>query len=356
MKVVLIPMAGLGSRFSKEGYTVHKPLIEVAGKPLIRYSIDSLGLSDEWNVVIVARDLGGTYMKDVQNAVPEATIIWIDELTTGATHTCLMAESTIDPEDELIITNCDQYLEWNVDEFLEKSREDGVVGSVLTYKSSDPKNSFCRISSGHVTEIVEKEAVSEEALVGVHYWSKGKYFLESAKDQMSRKDKLNETYISETYQYLINSGNKIISVPINGKYWSTGTPEDLGIFKGYYLEYKVSKPQTFFIDLDGTILKHAHRYSNLKNGQELCDGVKDAMDELDSNGHKIIIVSARKESAREKTEEMLWELGIPYDQLILGVSQGCRVMVNDIISNGSERRARAVNVITDNGWNTKDLM
>jgi len=55
------------------------------------------------------------------------------------------------------------------------------------------------------------------------------------------------------------------------------------------------------------------------------------------------------------TENLLDEFMIPYDQLILGVSQGCRIVINDIISKSSFPRARAVNVITDKGWKTSEL-
>ena len=39
---ILIPMAGEGSRFKKEGYTFPKPLIDVNGKPMIQCVIENL--------------------------------------------------------------------------------------------------------------------------------------------------------------------------------------------------------------------------------------------------------------------------------------------------------------------------
>jgi len=357
MKTLVIPMAGLGSRFTKAGFNVHKPLIEVDGIPLIRHSIDSLNLSDEWSVVLIARDLGKGYKEEVQEKIPEGKFIWIDELTGGAAETALFASELIDPKDELIITNCDQYLDWDVNDFLTKSREKGVAGSVLTYKSKDPKNSFCRSdNTGKIFEIVEKNPISEEALVGLHWWKQGNDFISTARKLVKECPKDRESYISETYSYLINKGNTIKSIPIKGKYWSLGTPEDFYIFKGYLAEFRMAKPRTFFIDLDGTVLMHGHRYSNLYKGQEACPGVVEALDELDSLGHKIILVSARKESSRKFTEENLARLGIPYDQLILGVSQGKRVVVNDIISEASAPRTGTVDVITDKGWQSRMLL
>ena len=120
------------------------------------------------------------------------------------------------------------------------------------------------------------------------------------------------------------------------------------------LEYQTDKHATYFIDLDGTIFKHKHRYSDLEDA-ELLPGVRDALDELDMRGDTIILVSARKESSRRFTEQQLATHMVPYDQLILGVSQGCRVVVNDVLKDTSQKRARGINVITDKGWSVSDL-
>jgi NDP-sugar pyrophosphorylase family protein len=360
MKTLVIPMAGLGSRFTKAGFTTHKPLIELDGIKLIRRSIDSLNLVlSSWKVVLIARDLGEGYKEEVEAEVPEAEFIWINEMTSGATETALFASALIDPEEELIVTNCDQYLDWDVADFLSRSREEeDIVGSVLTYKSTNPKNSFCRSdSSGKILEIVEKDPISDQALVGLHWWRYGKDFIATAERLVNDCPEDRETYISETYSYLIGKGGIVKAIPIKGKYWSLGTPEDFYIFKGYLAEFHMPKPRTFFIDLDGTVLLHGHRYSNLnKEGQEACPGVIAALDEIDSLGHKIILVSARKESSRRFTEKNLARLGIPYDQLILGVSQGKRVVVNDMISSLSEPRSSCVDVITDKGWTSEELL
>ena len=66
-------------------------------------------------------------------------------------------------------------------------------------------------------------------------------------------------------------------------------------------------------------------------------------------------MSARKEGAIIFTEQLLDDNLIPYDQLILGVSQGCRVVVNDVLSSTCLPRAKAVNVIVDKGWRVEDL-
>jgi hydroxymethylpyrimidine pyrophosphatase-like HAD family hydrolase len=131
-----------------------------------------------------------------------------------------------------------------------------------------------------------------------------------------------------------------------------GTPQDVAIFLGKHSEYNTTIPKTLFIDLDGTILRHTHVYSELDaNKAKLLPGVQKKMNEWDSLGHKIILVSARKESARKITEQCLERLGIPYDFLLLGITGGERYLINDKLKLQSKDRAVALNLITDSDFN-----
>lgn len=356
--LVVIPMAGLGSRFEKAGYKEHKPLIKVNNKTLVEYTIESLNIP-EAEYIFVCRNYGKEYKKSITEVLDSLLIdyktVFIDKLTSGATETALIGmKDRMSYDGELIVTNCDQFLEWNPSLFLKESRKYDC--SILTYKSTNPKNSFAEVVNGRVVQLVEKEAISDVALVGLHYWKNAQDFLRSGQMMLDNHTGRRETYLSESYNYLLREGKTVGAIPIEpGRYYSTGTPEDLQLFKGMILEYFTPKQNTYFFDLDGTILMHSHRYSNLKTDNQLCPGVKEALDEIDSRGDKIILVSARKESARKFTEEILDYLLVPYDQLILGVSQGCRIIVNDKLEPSSKSRCKSVDVITDQGWRAEDL-
>ena len=72
------------------------------------------------------------------------------------------------------------------------------------------------------------------------------------------------------------------------------------------------------------------------------------MNEWCSKEYKIILTTARRESLREKTEQDLSKLGIPYDNLIMGISKGQRIIINDKRPSGEET-AFAINVERDEG-------
>lgn len=358
---ILIPMAGLGSRFSKNGIKTPKPLIKVNEKHLIEHAVHSLGLSGKYIFITRKYDdpnYNDQLSKVLENLQVDYTEILIDKVTSGCSETCLYAKKYIDNDDPLIISNCDQLMNWNADLFFESINKDNIDGSVVLFKSKDPKNSFAEINQEKVTRIVEKNPISENALVGIHYWKKGSDFIQSSEDLLKnfRLSGLPECYISETYNYLIKKGKKIVPffIPKNN-YIPLGTPEDVSIYLGKIKEFYTEKPKTIFCDLDGTILKHCHKFSDVCSTEpKLLSGVNAKFNEWDSKGYKIILTTARKESSRELTESHLRNLGLCWDYLLMGMTSGIRVLINDKLRDEDKDRSIAINLITDSGFDSID--
>lgn len=358
---IIIPMAGLGSRFSKNGIKTPKPLIEVNGKTLIEHSVESLGILGRY-IFITRKYEESEYNQRLSSILKKldsnSVEIQIDKVTSGCSETCLYAKELIDNDDELIITNCDQLMNWDAKSFMEMVAPSSVDGAVVLFKSKDPKNSFAEIIDKNVANIVEKNPISDNALVGIHYWKKGKDFVASSENLLKhfRLSGMPECYISETYNYLIQNGKSILPffIPKNS-YIPLGTPEDVSIYMGKLKEFYTEKPKTIFCDLDGTVLKHCHRFSDLHiNDPEVLPGVNAKFNEWDSKGYRIILTTARKESAREMTEAHLKQLGLCWDHLIMGVTSGVRVLINDKLRDSDKNRAISVNLITDSGFESID--
>jgi dTDP-glucose pyrophosphorylase len=358
---IIIPMAGLGTRFSKNGIKIPKPLIEVDGKTLIEHSVESLGISGRY--IFITRKYDQQGYNDKLSAVlkklkPDSIEIQIDKITSGSSETCLYAKKFVDNDDQLIITNCDQLINWDSDSFINSVSDISVDGSVVLFKSRDPKNSFAEIEKEKIVNIVEKNPISDNALVGIHYWKRGKDFVTSSENLLNnfRLGGMPECYISETYNYLIQQGKKIVPFFISkNSYIPLGTPEDVSIYLGKLKEFYTDKPKTIFCDLDGTILKHSHKFSDLiAFNPEALPGVVDKFNEWDSKGYKIILTTARKESSREMTESHLRNLGLCWDHLIMGVSSGVRILINDKLRDVDVDRAVSINLITDSGFDSID--
>lgn len=350
-------MAGLGTRFKNEGFDLPKPIIEVNGKTLIEHSVTSLGI--EGRYIFVTRKYDDPkdnelLTKKLKEMSPSSIEVQLDKPTRGAVETCLFAKEFINNEEPLIITNCDQITDWNAEEFQEFIDREDLDGVIVTYTSVNPKNSFAIVENDKVTKLVEKNPVSDIALIGLHHWKKGSDFIKSAEKLLSNFEEIGrpECYISESYNYLIEEGKiiKNFHIAVN-QYISLGTPYDLKIYQGKLKEFYTEKPRTIFCDLDGTVLKHLHRFSELiDNTPKVLPGVIEKINQWDSLGHKIIFVTARKESARVMTESHLRQLGLCWDQLIMGVTSGPRILINDKLNKNNPNRALSVNVITDGGF------
>jgi ribonucleotide monophosphatase NagD (HAD superfamily) len=105
------------------------------------------------------------------------------------------------------------------------------------------------------------------------------------------------------------------------------------------------RPKTIICDIDGTLIKHNKPSEVAKNSYspELLEGTIDKLNEWEHKGYNIILLTGRKESMRTVTENQLLQLGIYYDQLIMGVGGGPRYLINDYKPDGTES-AFAINV------------
>ena len=93
--------------------------------------------------------------------------------------------------------------------------------------------------------------------------------------------------------------------------------------------------KTIFCDIDGTIFAHGKNLSNMiTNKPKLLPGVLDKFLEWRSKDYCIVITTARPEGCRNITIRQLNELGLFYDQLIMGLPVGQRVVINDMKSDG----------------------
>lgn len=117
------------------------------------------------------------------------------------------------------------------------------------------------------------------------------------------------------------------------------------------------RPKTIFCDIDGTLVRH-HRPTTVATSShemELLAGTHEKLLEWDKKAYKIILTTGRKESLRSVTESQLAEAGIIYDQLLMGIGGGTRVLINDRKPNGTFDTAIAINITRDHGIGDLDI-
>jgi dTDP-glucose pyrophosphorylase len=234
---VLIPMAGAGSRFEQAGYTFPKPLIEVKGKPMIQVVVENLNLDANYIYVVQKAHRAKYNLDTLLNLItPGCTIVEADGLTEGAACTALLAKKHINTDAPLFFANSDQFVEWDSNEFMYKMNETQADGGIVTFKATHPKWSFAKIDeNGLVTEVAEKNPISDIATVGYYFWKHGSDFVKYAERMIEKDIRVNgEFYVCPVFNQAIEDSKRIRVFNTAGM-WGLGTPEDLN----YYLEHYV---------------------------------------------------------------------------------------------------------------------
>ncbi len=230
---IVIPMAGRGSRFSQAGYEMPKPLIDIYGHPMIEYVIRNIRPQCEHRFIYICQqehlEKYGL-AKTLQRIAPGCIVVTIDHITEGAACTVLLAEKYIDNDDPLMIANSDQYVDTDINTYLQAMKEND--GLIMTMPANDPKWSFIRYDEeGFVTLVREKEVISDRATVGIYNYRYGKDFVRYAHQMIDKNIRVNnEFYVAPVYNELIEAGKKIVFCDVGEKMFGLGTPDDLKMF------------------------------------------------------------------------------------------------------------------------------
>jgi NDP-sugar pyrophosphorylase family protein len=224
-------MAGEGSRFLKEGYTFPKPLIDVHGKPMIQQVVENLNFDAEY-IFLVRKEhlikyegLCSTLERISNN---KFKIVQVNELTEGAACTALLAKKYIDNDDDLLIANSDQLVEYSPENFNYLKKFSSVDGIVFCFNAVHPKWSFVKTNSdGIITQVAEKKPISNIATCGIYWYRKGNEFVSCAEKMIEKNIRVNnEFYIAPVYNEFIQDNKTLVPFYVQ-KMHGIGTPEDL---------------------------------------------------------------------------------------------------------------------------------
>lgn len=241
---IVIPMAGRGSRFVKEGYTIPKPLIPVHGKPMIQLVINNLKPAMEHRFIFLClKEHIDQYQidKKLKEFAPGCKVIIVDTVTEGAACTVLLAKNYINNDDPLMIANSDQWVDLDINKYLVAMKSD-FDGLIMTMWANDPKWSYVRFDKDTIIEVVEKQVVSNEATVGIYNYKHGKDFVEAAESMIAKNLRVNnEFYVAPAYNEMIARSKKLcifnVGKELDGMY-GLGIPSDLKKFESLAISDK----------------------------------------------------------------------------------------------------------------------
>jgi glucose-1-phosphate thymidylyltransferase len=208
---LIIPMAGMGKRMRPHTLTVPKPLIKVAGKPIVQRLVeDIVDVSDETidEVAFVIGRFGSEVeaklINIAENLGAKASIYYQDE-PLGTAHAIYCAANSIN--DKTIVAFADTLFKAD---FKLDSNKDSII---WTHKVGNPE-SFGVVKKnqeGLITDFVEKpkEFVSDEAIIGIYYFKDGENLRSELKYIIDNEIVVNgEFQLTDVLENMKNKGLK----------------------------------------------------------------------------------------------------------------------------------------------------
>ncbi len=235
---IVLPIAGRGSRFKDAGYALPKPLIPLHGETMIEVVIRNVRPRRPHRFVFLALEehLALTSLRStLEKAAPGCEIVVVNQVTEGAACTVLLARRAVDNTDPIMIVNSDQWVDIDINDYLDFMDNDNADGLIMTMWADHPKWSYVRLGDGkYAVEVVEKKVVSNEATVGIYNFKHGAEFVRAADQMIAANIRVNnEFYVAPVYNELIREKKRIAIYNIgrvgDGMH-GLGTPSDLNEF------------------------------------------------------------------------------------------------------------------------------
>lgn len=147
----------------------------------------------------------------------------------------LLARDVINNDDPFMIVNSDQYVDTDVNDYLATMDERAADGLLMTFWADHPKWSYVGLDEqGFVTEVVEKQVVSNDATVGIYNFRRGRDYVQGAEQMIAKNLRVNnEFYVAPVYNETLAAGAKIVIHNVGEEHkgmYGRGVPGDLDLF------------------------------------------------------------------------------------------------------------------------------
>ena len=319
MFTLIFPVAGEGSRFGG----TFKPLLPIGDITFIEKVYEPFQKYEDRIqevLFICTKDQEKRYnaVERLITCLPNKNVrvIIIDEPTSGPLKTVQSAIKKAKLSGPAIICDCDHSLD--VDPLMEQISlsQDALIPTWSIDESEYANWSKVMHDDGKIRLICEKEHLASntytvDGIIGCVWF----------RDLVDLLN-IDGDYISDALKRYVEHKKSVGIVPIK-KAFFFGTPK---MYENCIDQFR--KQLTIFCDIDGTLVEHKNHSDCEVDKAVMCRGFQ-KIEQYRNQGHHIILTTARSEKYRKDVEPYLKELGIPYDQLVMGLPAGPRVLIND---------------------------
>jgi glucose-1-phosphate thymidylyltransferase len=252
MKAV-IPVAGAGLRLRPHTNTQPKPLLPVAGKPIMAFIIEELLESGVVDFVFIIGYLGDKIKNFVETAYPalKATFV-VQEERLGLGHAIWTARHELAGEDEILILLGDTIVDVDMKDYI------AMPESCLTVMRVQDPREFGVVeldAQGIVSRIVEKPRIpkSNLALVGLYKIKEVEMLLQCLEEMIAAKKTNNgEYHLADGLMAMVEKGAKIKT--IEAKTWFDCGKRDILLHTNAVLLAKMSPDRDTYRDFGNSVI------------------------------------------------------------------------------------------------------
>jgi glucose-1-phosphate thymidylyltransferase len=214
---VIVPLAGKGTRLRPHTYVTPKPMLKIAGKPVIDYVMDDLRqLGNVSEVIYITGHLKEKVEAYARAKYPWPSVFIEQTEQKGTAHAVAMAREHVN--EPVLIIFVDTIFDADLS-VITSTKSDGIIW----VKEVEDYQRFGVVVSdrdGNMTRIVEKptEPISKRANIGLQYIDNWRLLYEGIDHVMHQPPNKGEYYLTDAFQYMVDQGAKLKVIDVRGWY------------------------------------------------------------------------------------------------------------------------------------------
>ncbi len=210
---IILPVAGLGTRLRPQTWSKPKPLVSVAGKPMLEHVLNRVMPLNPRKLVFITGYLG-EQIEEWARATYDIELAFVHQPEMLGQTDAILRCREISTKDALIIFP-DMIFEAD---FSDLTRPD-IDGAMYTKEVEDPSAfGIAIVEDGRITEVIEKpeKPVSNLAVVGINYFRHMPDLYSAIDEQMAKGIKTkNEYFIADAINIMIERGKTFVTEPVS---------------------------------------------------------------------------------------------------------------------------------------------
>jgi NDP-sugar pyrophosphorylase family protein len=261
---IILPMAGAGSRFVKEGFQTPKPFIPVNGKPMVTNAINSLPKAQKIYIGVLAEHQHKFPVKEniqIKDSIVE--YVTISELTDGQATTCAEIIKYIPDNENFVIGACDNGMVWDEEEFKGFIEQDIDV-LIWAFKGhphaiENPEQyGWISIKGNDVINVSVKKPISDYpkndfGVIGAFYFKNKAIFTTAYQRMVEEECKINGEYYVDSLANFLNKKDYTVKILPAEHYICWGTPNDYKTYLYWQSFFHKSESHSYDISKDAAI-------------------------------------------------------------------------------------------------------